>query len=720
MNKLRSYNSIIKSRNIDELPFQKEFVTSDYYDKEKKPTVLAMSTSAGKTLTTIIKLEIFYRQKENKTKISLIVPASKTLLRENFISTLNEFKPSFSYIEVTTKKELINSFKTKKYNVIVCLPQLFVEDNFNIKNNVHYFILDEAHQWYFQKTVNKIISKLKPKVQILLTGTPSSFIAKKNDFVFKFVSIQELYDLKLVSNVKLEVISSPYRVKEIDYISQFGNLKNKVKFSRKQSEEALKSVCKDMFLKIGIETGENPEPYEIFGKLNKTIIFCHSIQQSNDFFNILNKIPILKDKVVLSHSKNDLHSEQFEKFKSNNNIQLLLVVDRGRIGYNMTELFNIVDFTMTKNLNVMLQMYGRLLRKSKKSTTKVYFKVSSKENTDFTIDLMTAMLSLTNRNWYTRFNGKNVGGILIIKGRNINPNSKVLNNQIKRYNYKEKKTSFYKLGFPMDLNFFTKNYEKEVNENFNSIAYTTLDKVRREFYNLNPKSNYTSKRMLLRTIRLQGIDEFKFTTRVHRNEAKKLGVDLKKVFPNKKKVKNSKVPLPHIPDQIPTNHGIIVSSSDSNFGENEEIFNIIFPNSLTQLTQNTSENEDEINNIVNPHSSKIRANGFNFRVNTKGRFPSKNRETILTEGNRYIHEINTRISNVKIYNKPITPLNPLWTDIEIKDYWNEFFHKYGFLVFELMEKWDKLYLKGMTDEVKYKLMSNVDKFKVEKKIRYKD
>jgi len=41
-------------------------------------------------------------------------------------------------------------------------------------------------------------------------------------------------------------------------------------------------------------------------------------------------------------------------------------------------------------------------------------------------------------------------------------------------------------------------------------------------------------------------------------------------------------------------------------------------------------------------------------------------------------------------------------------------------LFELIEKWDKLYLKGMTDEVKYKLMSNVDKFKAEKKIRYKD
>ena len=117
MNTLRSYNSIIKKRDINEIKFQKEFVTSKFYDDQKKPTVLAMSTSAGKTLTAIIKLEIFYRQKQNKTKISLIVPASKTLLRENFISTLNDFKPSFSFIEVTTKKELINAFKTKKYNL---------------------------------------------------------------------------------------------------------------------------------------------------------------------------------------------------------------------------------------------------------------------------------------------------------------------------------------------------------------------------------------------------------------------------------------------------------------------------------------------------------------------------------------------------------------------------------------------------------------------------
>ena len=108
---------------------------------------------------------------------------------------------------------------------------------------------------------------------------------------------------------------------------------------------------------------------------------------------------------------------------------------------------------------------------------------------------------------------------------------------------------------------------------------------------------------------------------------------------------------------------------------------------------------------------------FKENERTKENFSKIQRDTIMSTS---IHEINERISNVKIYNKPITPLDPLWTDIEIKDYWNEFFHKYGFLVFELIEKWDKLYLKGMTDEVKYKLMSNVDKFKTEKKIRYKD
>ena len=53
---------------------------------------------------------------------------------------------------------------------------------------------------------------------------------------------------------------------------------------------------------------------------------------------------------------------------------MLIAVDRGRIGFDMPELFNIVDFTMTQNLDMLLQMYGRLLRKSdlQKKKQKLY------------------------------------------------------------------------------------------------------------------------------------------------------------------------------------------------------------------------------------------------------------------------------------------------------------------------------------------------------------
>jgi len=490
------YDKIVKKRGFRELPYQKDFLTNPIYENPKKPLVLAAGTSSGKTFMAIMWAEIFYSNPSNSNKRTLLIPASRTVLRDNTATELKEFNPSFTYCVATNKAELLQAIKNK-CNVIVALPQTLI-GNMDVLPKFNNFILDEAHQWYFKSTIQNIIKKVSPKYQLLLTGTPSRFIAKADKFVFKYVPVMELYDLKQVTNVKMEVVSSSYDFKQSDYHSSYGNLKSNVRMSDKQSDNALMVVCKEMIkkLKNPIKGMHNVNRlsknlFSVFGELDKTIIFCHSLKQADAFYNSLESFKGLQGKVLVSHSENDKDSKLFEQFRNDSYIKVLVAVDRGRLGYNMPELFNVVDFTLTQSLDMLLQMYGRLLRLSKTNKEKIYYKVATKNTAPYFVDLMTAMLCLTDMEWYSKFNGKNMGGILI---------PKVLNNTKKKSKSattpsKSKGTkpsiSLADLDIPLDLNLFRQSALHTNNDEFATIAWNTLEDTKREFFNIKRNKAYT-------------------------------------------------------------------------------------------------------------------------------------------------------------------------------------------------------------------------------------
>ena len=483
------YQKIIKNRNLRELPYQKDFLTNPFYENPKKPLVLAAGTSSGKTPMAIMKLEIFYSNPSNSNKRTLLIPASRTVLRDNVYDALIEFNPSFTYCVATNKKELNEAIKNK-CNVIVALPQT-LNDSVDVLPKFHNFILDEAHQWYFKSTIQKILNRITPKYQLLLTGTPSRFIAKGDKFLFKFVPVMELYDLKQVTNVKMEVVTSSYDFKQSDYVSSYGNLKSTVRMSDKQSDNALMVVCKEMIKKLknpikGLHNVNrlSKNLFSVFGELDKTIIFCHSLKQADAFYNSLDSFKGLKGKVLVSHSENDKDSELFEQFRNDTDIKVLVAVDRGRLGYNMPELFNVVDFTLTQSLDMLLQMYGRLLRLSKTDKQKIYYKVATKNTAPYFVDLMTAMLCLTDMEWYSKYNGKNMGGILIPKVLNNTKRNQNSNTSKSKSKTSKPSISLADLDIPLDLNLFRQSALHTNNDEFATIAWTTLDDVRREFFNI--------------------------------------------------------------------------------------------------------------------------------------------------------------------------------------------------------------------------------------------
>jgi len=489
----KGYKSIIKSKGLEELFYQVTFFAKKMWMRSVKPLVLAAGTSAGKTITSLIQLEIFYSIPENRKKITLILAASRSVLRTNFANALEEFNPSFSYYVVTNKKELEEAIRDG-YQVIVCLPQT-LNNNYTMLPKVTNFILDEAHQWYFKPTIQKIIKHIKPTRQLLLTGTPSRFIAKGDGFEFFFVPVLELYENGLVSNVKIEVVSSSYDFKYNDWNNDTGVLKANKTNSPSKAKDAFSKVCEEMILKLRGQLGNKylsnvrgaNRISALFNDLQKTIIFCHSVKQANTIHKELVSMKGLSDSVLLSHSENDTDSENFELFRTDKQYKVLVAVDRGRLGYNLPDLFNVVDFTMTQSLDMIMQMLGRLLRLSKSKTQKVYYKVATKNTSGYFVDLMTAVLCLFKLEWYSKFNGKNMGGIQIPKvlTSKPKPNRKPSQPGSSKKGSTQQLRSLEELGIPMDMNFFNQSILYSQGDKFSTVAWTTLDDVRREFFNIN-------------------------------------------------------------------------------------------------------------------------------------------------------------------------------------------------------------------------------------------
>jgi superfamily II DNA or RNA helicase len=502
MNRLKDIESIISEKGLKPIPYQIDFLNK--YREFDIPTVLGAGTSSGKTFTTAIWIEMFYKDPKNKGKRTLLIPASTTVLRDNMGDSFGFFNPKFTYIVCENGEQLKEAIKGN-CDVIICLPQTVIRSLSHLKH-FHNFILDEAHQWYFKNTISEIIKKIKPKNQLLLTGTPSKFIAKGNKFNFFFVPVMELYNLSLVSNVKIEVVSSTYNPSESDYNGAYGNLGDSFDLKDSDSSKSLKSVCEQMVKKL-----KNPSlvkdkhlmnrllgnPFSVLGEIDKTIIFCHSQNQANQFYKILNKPDELKGKVLISHTDIDPSSIMFSEFKSNDTKKVLIAVDRGKLGFSMGELFNIVDFTLTQNLDMLLQMYGRLLRLSENNPDKekIYYKVATKNTAGYFVDLMTAMLCLTDMEYYSTYNGKNMAGIripkvLMQKKAKVNRSGNSKGKTVTPY------VSMEQLGIPLDLCFFKNVSLYKQTDKFGTVAECTLDDVRREFYGLKAFTVRTKKEVL--------------------------------------------------------------------------------------------------------------------------------------------------------------------------------------------------------------------------------
>lgn len=373
------------------------------YAMEHDRAVLAIATNGGKTE---IAIDVIGRYlKLYPQKRVLVLAHSTIILKTNFKERLDELNVSFSYSDTFDKKAQVH----------ITLPNS--ENKFG--NKYDFLVVDEAHENYHADRVQRIIKKFKPTKELLLTATPYKFVGERFPNIY-FLAINQI-PKELFAKMFVELVAVNYHWK--NNLRRHTNLEldGKTKFSFKDNKEGVDAVIEKLIdrlkYKQSAETFNNPSLFNkvknipnVFNELGKTLWVCKSIKQAKDIYKILQGMNVNS---ALSESESDLNSVEINNFK-NGLYDVLVVVNRAKIGYSDVNLMNIVDMSGTHNPNIIYQMIGRALR-GNPTQEKYYLKITTQEVNmmALTTACVCAALMLTDCKWLSEFNGVNFRKIII-------------------------------------------------------------------------------------------------------------------------------------------------------------------------------------------------------------------------------------------------------------------------------------------------------------------
>ncbi|MEA3295892.1 MAG: hypothetical protein U9Q27_02010 [Patescibacteria group bacterium] len=189
----------------------------------------------------------------------------------------------------------------------------------------------------------------------------------------------------------------------------------------------------------------------------------------------------------MSISDIDYDSSEIQRFKDEEDCLILIVVGRGILGFNYPELVNVVDMTASQNVDRIYQLLCRVIRKHPKGNKKLFFKIAPNVHNDYYKYIMTAVLSLSDESFFTKFNGKNFNDMIIsvIKRKQNHRQNNNKNKNIKSKPKTIKPIDFE--GLPA-FEFFKNLYHKK-DALLHTYARTTIRDVRAEFMENTP-NNY--------------------------------------------------------------------------------------------------------------------------------------------------------------------------------------------------------------------------------------
>lgn len=369
-------------------------------------TCIAAAPSAGKTVMAMTYVKRLIEEFP-EAKV-LILSHGQDVLREQWKKEMSEFGVKFSL-----------DYKNVD-NVLLQLPQ-------SLKNKklgqYDVLIIDEAHQYYYGAMIQNIVKKINPKFTVALTGTPSKLIGKGWEDV-EFVSGLYLYNQGYLSDLYMAQCVTEVNLKDSDYTVNLElSVKAEKKFTEPKVKKDLDNLLDSMVKRIsGIEFTKGNKVYKglenkvkdwagFKSKLPKTVIRTSGTNHARLVSKYFESKGIAH---VLSISKEPYvgdYSDGIEEFKNDPNKKILIIINRGTLGFNMPELQCVVDMSGGRNVDSIYQLFARVLRKHPKYENKYFFYMCNRDAEEISYFYLTAAISLMDESFIKRYNGKNLDGL---------------------------------------------------------------------------------------------------------------------------------------------------------------------------------------------------------------------------------------------------------------------------------------------------------------------
>lgn len=470
----------------------------------KGTQVLSICPGGGKTYTAIE-----YVLRNPQFEKVLILTHGTNVLK-------SQWSDDFNTLGLTYSNELHNSER-----FTITIPHAIVKKDIP---KFDLIIVDEAHEFYYVENkatesegmLKNIIKKVKPSCSLFLTGTPSKFI--KNEMKPIIISGCEIYGdkdgKKYLSNTYFGLVKSAYALDTEDFDIEGDT--SSFEFTKKDTKESLESLVKEMLNRL--ETNEklktSPNALNVlsrtklnrfqkaFGGLGKTLIAARNITHANVLKAVLeaNKVS-----VVVSESKGDKDSENIAKFKDDSTIQVLIVVRRGILGFNMPTLVNVVDFTMSRNIDRIYQLYARVLRVHPDGKEKFYFKMCSYLNAEVDALYFQCAVCLNNPDFIAKYNGKNIKEMKIFAKKEFVEREKSEKSDKKKSKAKNISMDGNMMDFVISLDLMTELTVNPKSKHWKEFKYTTVAEALTKLTGVVFDINWDTMDTLVSSMKLAGI-----------------------------------------------------------------------------------------------------------------------------------------------------------------------------------------------------------------------
>lgn len=480
---MNTYQKWFNDRHLDDRPYQLEALEDINKHINCKKVVLASCPGSGKTNMSIAFIDQYLQ--ENPNARVLVLPHGTNILESQFLENLNKLQPNFTFSQDYQKNT----------QVLVSLPQGIYKKKIG---RFDLIVVDEAHQFYNAEMAKTIIKKIKPKHQLLLTGTPSPFVKQnliEDEYHISIIDMHTLFQLGFMEDVNLENATTTYQYDYNDYNGS-KDLLTHIQFSQDETDETLNSLIKQICKRLTSALRTNPKVYGQTKQLlnltlswktiGKTLFVAKDQRQAKQIRKYFDNNKI---KNKLSISDYDSDSSQITDFKHEDDCPILIVCNRANIGFDYPELVNVVDLSGTANPDRLYQMFSRLVRKrKKKGPEKFFFKVVPNNMSNYFRYIMEGMLHLTHKDFLSVFNGKNFDMLQFpIKEKETKPRQSTGNKKKKAA--AKPKVDFIpsiSIGSVIKMNELLHSHAALLN----GYAYITLGDVKRQLFDICKPPGY--------------------------------------------------------------------------------------------------------------------------------------------------------------------------------------------------------------------------------------